>query len=110
MPLQCRSNRPQVSYHQKHIFIVMSYSLSFPPVDAVVHKVREVDYHRVLSQFVILTASIAAVIVSVSQFLYNSAAQWYQQSGRNLVLHSITQIHSITSSLLTLTYDKIAEE
>jgi len=84
--------------------------MSFPPVDAVVHKVRDLNYHRVWQQFVILTASVAAVIVSVSQFVYHTTAHWYQQSGRTLLLNSITGIHSITSSLLTLSYDKIAEE
>lgn len=88
----------------------MSYSFRVPYVYTLQEQLREVYNHRVWHELLMLTACIAAVIVSVSQFVYNSTAQWYQQSGRNLLLHSITHAHSIASSLLTLSYDKIAEE
>lgn len=87
----------------------MNYTLSFPPVDAVVHQVREVDYHRLLREFLMLTVTVAAIIVGVSQFVYHSVVRWYQQRGQNLLLTVITHAHSSISSLLTLAYDKLAE-
>jgi hypothetical protein len=88
----------------------MSYSFRVPYVNTFREQLRAVYEHPFVHEFLMITASIAAVIVGVSQFVYNSVTQWYQQSGRDLLLHSITHMHSIGSSLLTLTYDKIAED
>jgi hypothetical protein len=88
----------------------MIYSLRVGSVSDLAEQLRDTDVHRAWQQFLMLTACTVAVIVALSQFAYNSVTRWYQQSGRNQVLHSITTIHSITSSLLTLTYDKLAAE
>jgi len=88
----------------------MSYSFQVPYLSTLQEQLHEVYAHEIMHEILMLTATVAAVIAGITQFLYNSSAQWYQQSGRNLLLHSITHAHSITSSLLTLSYDKIAEE
>lgn len=88
----------------------MSYSFRVPYVYTLQEQLREVYNAPQWHELLMLTATVAAIIAGVSQFLYNSTAQWYQQSGRNLLLHGITHAHSIASSLLTLSYDKIAEE
>jgi hypothetical protein len=88
----------------------MNYSLRVGSVRDLAEQLRDTDVHRAWHQFLLFTASTVAVIVALSQFAYSSVLRWYQQSGRNQVLHSITTLHSIISSLLTLTYDKLAEE
>jgi formyltetrahydrofolate synthetase len=58
---------------------------SFPPADAFLQQVSKIEYKKHLQQFVMFTATVIAVVVAVSQFVYTKAAQWYAQGGKELM-------------------------
>ena len=68
-----------------HIF-VMNNTLGFPPADALLVQLTKVDYQKLFAQFVIISATILGIIVGTVQFVYNKAAQWYQNGGKELLL------------------------
>jgi hypothetical protein len=64
----------------------MNNTLGFPPADALLVQFSKVDYQKLFAQFVIISATILGIIVGTVQFVYNKAAQWYQNGGKELLL------------------------
>jgi formyltetrahydrofolate synthetase len=61
------------------------FTQSFPPADAFLEQVSQIEYKKHLQQFVMFIATVVAVVVAVSQFIYTKAAQWYQSGGKELM-------------------------
>ena len=64
----------------------MNNTIGFPPADALMVQFSKVDYQKLFAQFIILSATTLAIIVGAAQFLYNKAAQWYQNGGKELLI------------------------
>lgn len=64
----------------------MNNTIGFPPADALLVQFSKVDYQKLFAQFVIISATILGIIVGTVQFVYNKAAQWYQNGGKELLL------------------------
>lgn len=64
----------------------MNNTIGFPPADALIVQLTKVNYQKLFAQFVILSATALGIIVGVAQFLYNRAAQWYFNGGKELLL------------------------
>ena len=64
----------------------MNNTIGFPPADALLEQISSVEYKKHLQQFLMLTATVLAVIIGMSQFVYNKAAQWYSQGGKEQLI------------------------
>jgi hypothetical protein len=59
---------------------------SFPPVDALLASLAQVDWRRRFIQLLLLAATVAAVIVAVSTFAYKKAREFWQNHGEEITL------------------------
>ena len=66
--------------------LTMNNTIGFPPADALMVQFSKVDYQKLFAQFLILSATALAIIVGAAQFLYNKAAQWYSNGGKELLI------------------------
>ena len=73
------------STNSPHI-LIMNNTIGFPPADALIVQLTKVNYQKLFAQFLILSATTLAIIVGAAQFLYNKAAQWYQNGGKELLI------------------------
>lgn len=64
----------------------MNLTKSFPPADALIAALQEVDYQKLWKQFVMLTATIAAFVVAASAFVYRNVSNWYQNGGKEQLI------------------------
>jgi hypothetical protein len=62
------------------------FTQSFPPANALLEQITNVNYKKHLHQFLMLSAALLGVTVGVLQFFYNKAAQWYHNGGKDLLL------------------------
>lgn len=69
----------------------MNNTIGFPPADALLDQIVQVDYNKLWKQFVMLTATAAAIIVGVTVWFYNRARQWYNNGGKEQVLDVINR-------------------
>ena len=66
----------------------MNLTKSFPPADALIEALSEIDYQKLWQQFVLLTATIAAFVVAVSAFVYRNVSNWYENGGQEQLIHT----------------------
>jgi hypothetical protein len=59
---------------------------SFPPLNDLLSALSRVDYKRHFIQLVLLTATVAAVLVSVSTFLYRNSRAFWATHGEEITL------------------------
>ena len=64
----------------------MNNTIGFPPADALLVQLTKVDYQKLFAQFVILSATALGIIVGAAQFVYNKAAQWYSNGGKEQLI------------------------
>ena len=64
---------------------------SFPPADAFLEQVSQIEYKKHAQQFLMFIATVVAVVVAVSQFVYTKAAQWYRSGGKEQLLNVYQQ-------------------
>ena len=64
----------------------MNNTIGFPPADALLVQLTKVDYQKLFAQFVILSATVLGIIVGAAQFVYNKAAQWYSNGGKERII------------------------
>jgi hypothetical protein len=79
------------------------FTQSFPPADAFLEQVFQIEYKKHLQQFVIFIATVVAVVVAVSQFVYTKAAQWYRNGGKEQLLHVYQQSLKFSVQVYTWT-------
>ena len=61
---------------------------AFPPVDDMFSYLQEIDYQKLWNQFVIMTATIAAVVVGVFAFVYRNISNWYENGGKEQLIRA----------------------
>jgi len=61
-------------------------SPSFPPVDSLLAALARVNWRHRFIQLVLLAATVAAVLVSVSTFLYRNARAFWAEHGEEITL------------------------
>lgn len=66
----------------------MNLTKSFPPADALIEALSEIDYQKLWQQFVLLTATIAAFVVAVSAFVYRNVSNWYENGGQEQLIRA----------------------
>ena len=66
-------------------------SYSFPPADDLISVISEIDYNKLIRQFVMLTATVAAIIVGTTVWFYNRARQWYNNGGKEQIISVINR-------------------
>lgn len=59
---------------------------SFPPADALLEALSTVDYRKLAHRALMVLATLAAVAVGVSQFLYYNARKFWGQHGETITL------------------------
>jgi len=84
-------------------------SYAFPPVDDALSVISRVDYNKLLNQFVMLTATVLAIIVGTTVWFYNRARQWYQAGGKEQVLDVINRAAVVINNQTGL-IDKISAQ
>lgn len=84
-------------------------SYAFPPVDDAFSVISRVDYNKLIQQFVMLTATVAAIIVGTAVWFYNRARQWYQAGGKEQVLVVINKAAVVINNRTGL-IDKISTQ
>lgn len=67
------------------------FTQSFPPADAFLEQVSQIEYKKHAQQFLMFIASAVAIVVAVSQFVYTKAAQWYRSGGKEQLLNVYQQ-------------------
>ena len=78
----------------------MNLTKSFPPADALIQNLMEVDYQKLWQQFVILTATIAAIAVAVFAFVYRNVNNWYENGGREQLIRVYNFVSVSVADLL----------
>ena len=66
----------------------MELTKSFPPADALVEMIQEVDYKKLWQQFVIIAATIAAFVMATFAFVYRNVNNWYQNGGKEQLIRA----------------------
>jgi len=68
------------------MFAPSPVSPAFPPLNDLLSAVSRVDYKRYFTQLVLLAATVAAVTVAVSTFLYRNARAFWAANGEEITL------------------------
>jgi hypothetical protein len=80
---------------KNHIFHLNLFpqvnSYSFPPADDLISVISEIDYNKLIRQFVMLTATAVAIIVGTTVWFYNRVRQWYNNGGKEQVISVINR-------------------
>ena len=63
-------------------------SPAFPPVDALVASLRNVNYRKVANQAVTFAATFAAIVVAVSFFIYRNARAFWAAHGETILFNA----------------------
>ena len=84
-------------------------SYAFPPVDDALSVISRVDYNKLWNQFVMLTATVDAIIVGTAVWFYNRARHWYQAGGKEQVLVVINKAAVVINNRTGLV-DKISAQ
>ena len=66
----------------------MELTKSFPPADALVEMMTEIDYKKLWQQFVIITATVAAFVMATFAFVYRNVNNWYQNGGKEQLIRA----------------------
>lgn len=64
----------------------MNNTLGFPPADALIQQLSKIEYKKHAKEFVLISATIIAIVVAFSQFVYTKVQQWYSEGGKDLLL------------------------
>jgi hypothetical protein len=67
----------------------MQLTESFPPVDALVNKVKEFDYVKFGDNVIFYSATIAAVVVGVVSYLWTAFQLWWDDNGETVQVNTI---------------------
>jgi hypothetical protein len=68
----------------------MTASPSFPPVDAAIGILRQINWRAVAHRLIMVAATVCAVIVAVSVFTYRHARQFWREHGDEITLQALT--------------------
>lgn len=68
------------------------FAYSFPPADDFVSIMSHLDYNKLWKQFVIIIATVAAIIVGTAVWFYNRAKQWYNNGGKEQMIVIINRV------------------
>jgi hypothetical protein len=63
---------------------------SFPPADALIATIRQINWRAVAHRLVMLAATICAVIVALSVFAYKHARAFWRDHGDEITLQVLT--------------------
>ena len=75
---------------------------SFPPADALLEALSTVDYRKLAYRALMALATLAAVAVGVSQFLYYNARKFWGQHGETITLAFYEFINWLEISIETV--------
>jgi hypothetical protein len=70
---------------------------SFPPVDDLISKLAEVDYHKHIRNFINVVIIVAATVAAVATVLVQRIAQWYQQGGKDDLRQAYEKVANVCS-------------
>ncbi len=68
------------------MFTATASNPAFPPVDALLSFLRNVNYRKLANDLITFAATIAAVTVAVSLFVYKNAKAFWLQHGDEITL------------------------
>ena len=63
-------------------------SPAFPPVDALVASLRNVNYRLLVIKLIFIIVSVAAATVAVSTFIYRNARSFWATHGETILFHA----------------------
>ena len=70
-------------------FTTMEMVNSFPPVDALTNKLKEFDYVKFGENTIQFAATVYAVIVGVSSYLWTAFQLWWNDNGETVQVNTI---------------------
>ena len=68
----------------------MTASPSFPPIDAAISALRQINWRAVAHRLIAIAATVCAVIVAVTVFTYRHARQFWRDHGDEITLQVLT--------------------
>jgi hypothetical protein len=63
---------------------------SFPPVDAAISAIRQINWRDVAHKLIMLAATVCAIVVALSVFTYRHARQFWRDHGDEITLQALT--------------------
>ena len=107
----------EILFTNRHQFFIMNNTIGFPPADALLSALSNVNYSKLLYRFLMLMAAVAGVTVAVFQFAYTRAYARYTAGGKEqlaeyihlaaLFLNNKTGILNKTYALMVAFYNRI---
>ena len=76
---------------------------SFPPVDAAISAIRQINWRDVAHKLIMLAATICAVIVAVTVFTYRHARRFWAEHGDDITLQALTFAENAKTLAVTAT-------
>jgi hypothetical protein len=67
----------------KPMFTTIKQTPSFPPIDDLISKLSEIDYHKHTRNFINVCIILAAYVAAIVSIICTRVAQWYQQGGKD---------------------------
>jgi len=65
---------------------------SFPPVDDLISKLSEIDYHKHLRNVTNAAIITAAIVAAVATVMVQRIAQWYHEGGKDRIQETYTKV------------------
>lgn len=87
----------------------MSNTIGFPPADNLLDVIREVNYSKLIKQFVFIAATILGYISGAAVWINNRARHWYHNGGKEQIQTVINRSLIVINNQTGL-IDKISEQ
>lgn len=65
----------------------MKFTASFPPADALLAFLAGINYRQLALRLVLLAATVAAVVVALSQFAWRNGRKFWLNHGESIIFH-----------------------